>query len=37
MYYFLPPLGSLLAKFWLAAIIGPASVSDNAKRDDFDL
>ena len=35
--YFLHPLKSLLAKFGFAAVIGPVSVGDKAKSDDFDL
>ena len=31
------PLGSLLAKLGLAAVISPVSVADKVKSDDFDL
>ena len=31
------PHESLLAKFGLAAVIGPVSVADKVKSDDFDL
>ena len=31
------PLGSLLVKFGLTAVISPVSVADKAKSDDFDL
>ena len=37
MCYLLHPLGSLLAEFWLAAVISPVSVVDKAKSGDFDL
>ena len=35
--YLLHPLGSLLAKFGLAAVISPVPVADEAKSDDCDL
>ena len=35
--YLAHPLGSLLANFGLAALIGPVSVADKARSEDFDI
>ena len=37
MWYLLHSLRSILAKFGLAAVISPASVTGKVKGDDFDL
>ena len=36
IYYIFHPLGSLLAKFGLLAVISPILVADKAKSSDFD-
>ena len=37
MHYLLYPLGSLLPRFGLAAVVSPVLVADNTKSDCFDL
>ena len=37
IYYYIHPLGSLLAKFGFTTVVSPVSVADKEKSDDFDL